>query len=66
MEKAEKKAEMVARQLEEWAELKVLLPRLFKWLRGAMSELSCLRKIPDFACEFSSLESRLEVCVCDC
>ena len=62
-EKAEQKAEMVARQLEMWAELKSLLPRLFSWLRGAVSELSCLRKIPEFATEFSSLESRLEVCV---
>ena len=61
-ERAEQKAELVARQLEMWAELKSLLPRLFGWLRGALSELSCLRKIPDFVTEFSSLESRMEVC----
>jgi chromosome segregation ATPase len=59
-EKAEQRAELVSKQLEMWAELKELLPRLFKWLRGALSELSCLRKIPDFATEFSSLQSRLE------
>ena len=60
--RAEQKAELVARQLEMWAELKSLLPRLYSWLRGALSELSCLRKVPEFATEFSSLESRMEVC----
>ena len=59
--KAQERAELVARQLESWVELKALLPRLFKWLRGAVSELSCLRKVADFATEFSSLESRMEV-----
>ena len=42
-------------------ELKSLLPHLFRWVRSALSELSCLKKIPDFATEFSSLESRLDV-----
>ena len=42
-------------------ELKSLLSRLFDWIRGAQSELTCLKKVPDFATEFSSLESRLEV-----
>ena len=60
-EKAEQKAELVARQLEMWAEINSLLPRLFKWLRGALSELSCVKKIPNFATEFPSLEGRMEV-----
>ena len=60
-EKAEQKTEMIGSQLETWAELKSLLPRLFSWIRGAMSELSCLKKVPDFAVEFSSLESRMDV-----
>ena len=60
-EKGEEKAELMRRQLELWVELKSLLPHLFRWVRSALSELSCLKKVPDFATEFSSLESRLDV-----
>ena len=61
VEKAEQKTELIETRLELWVELKSLLPRLFRWVRGAVSELSCLRKVPDFATEFASLESRMDV-----
>ena len=61
VEKAGQKTQLIETQLELWVELKSLLPHLFRWVRGAVSELSCLRKVPDFATEFASLESRMDV-----
>lgn len=62
--KATERTNQITETLNSWTDFRSGLEEFSAWLRSALSELSSLRVFEMFLTEFSSLESRLEVCVC--
>ena len=59
--RAEEWNENIEEVISSWSTFSDHLKTLSSWCRGAMSEVSSLRAVPNFAKDFDSLETRLQV-----
>ena len=64
--RAEQRTNQITEITESWLKFERGMKRFTPWLRTSYSELSGLRVVENFVLEFSSLEDRLQVCVCVC